>query len=104
MGSYSRNHHPARRQRIRSFATGRQRMGVDVDRVPAFSRIPFLPLLSRLLGSLLRWQTLCAEGGVPPHRRQIVAPVVSQLVPTSLSICLCWISLRGELGRGLINA
>src|ERR1041384_1300089 len=64
MGSYSRNHHPARRQRIRSFATGRQRMGVDVDRVPAFSRIPFLPLLSRLLGSLLRWQTLCAEGGV----------------------------------------
>ena len=53
MGSYSRDCDPTWRQRIRNFPTGGQRMGVDVDGLPAFSRIPTPLVLSRLLGSLL---------------------------------------------------
>ena len=72
MGSYSRDRDPAWRQRIRNFPTGRQRMGVDVDGLPALSRIPALPVLSRILGSLLRWRTLCAQRGVLADGRRLL--------------------------------
>ena len=71
MGSYSRDGDPAWRQRIRNFPTGRQRMGVDVDGLPAFSRIPTPLVLSRILSTLLRWRPLCAQRGVLADRRQI---------------------------------
>src|SRR5215467_7434615 len=96
MGSYFRDCSPAGRQRIRSFSTGRQRMGVDVDGFPAISRIPNLFLLSRLLGPVLWWRPLCAQGCVPADRCPTAAAIVSQLVPAQLPLCLCRISVRAR--------
>ncbi len=97
MGSYFRDCLPARRQRLRSFSTGRQRMGVDVHGLRAISRISNLFMLSRLLGPVLWWRPLCAQGGIPTDRRSIAAAIISQLVPAQLSLCLRRISVRGGL-------
>src|SRR2546422_6989103 len=97
MGSYSRDSEPARRQRIRNFPTGRERMGMDFDSLPAFSRIPAPLVLSRILSALLRWRPLCAQRGVLADRRRFAAPIISQLVPAQLLVSLCGISLCGGL-------
>src|SRR4029079_7577954 len=97
MGSYFRDCLSARRQRLRSFSTGRQRMGVDVHGLRAISRIPNAFMLSPLFGPVLSWRPLCTQGGLPTDRRSIAAAIVSQLVPAQLPLCLRRISVRGGL-------
>ena len=61
---------------------------------PGF-QAPFV--LSRILSTLLRWRPLCAQRGVFADRRRFAAPIISQLVPAQLPLCLCRISLCGGL-------
>src|SRR5580658_3664850 len=74
-------------------------MGVDIEPVRAVSRLSAVFVLSRLLGRLFRWQTLRDERGIRAHCCVYVAPLVPQLVPAPLPVCLRRISLREQLIR-----
>src|ERR1700681_1369038 len=63
-------------------------MGMDIEPLRAFPRVPPVSLLRRLFGELLRWHALCVEGRLATHRKEHAAAILPQLVPAALPICL----------------
>src|SRR5947208_1811204 len=103
LGPHPRHRHAAGGQRLRRVATRRQRMGMDDDTLSALSRLPTLPVLSRLFGAFLRRSALRAEGGLAADGGAAAAPVVPQLVPTELPLRLRRLPVRGKLMQALME-
>src|SRR5947209_5913288 len=57
-----------------------------------------LPILVETSCGLLRRETFCHERRVISYRGVYAAPLVPQLVSTTLPVCLRWIPLCGPLG------
>ena len=67
---------------------GRQRMGMDVHRVSPVSWFRRQPVISRVLGRLLRRIALRDEGRFSSNRTRAPSSDVPQLVPAALSLRL----------------
>src|ERR1700686_5229452 len=94
MGSGSRRIVPGWLERVRSCRSGGQWMGMDAHAVRAISRFPAIFVLSGIFRKFLRRETFRHERRIAAHGRLHAPAIVSQLVPASLSVCLCEVSLR----------
>jgi hypothetical protein len=97
--SHRRHRKPGRRQRIRRFATGGKRLGVDLNAVRPVSGIRAIPVLRRLLQEFLRRRALCIERRIAADRGLFPAALFPELVSARLPLCLRQLSPRRKLTR-----
>ena len=91
--------HPAGRERLWRARSDRERLGVDGSRCSRRSRGSRRWRPIPVLGRLLRRRAFRAQGRVARDAARPRAPHLPQLVPPSLSLCLCHVPLRALRSR-----
>lgn len=91
-------------ERVWRVRSSGQWLGVDFDAVRPLERIQTVPILSRLLGRFLRWQTFRYEGWFGANGCLYGAAIFPELVSAALSVRLRHLPLCGGINDGDCSA